>query len=130
MRSPAALKRREEMTTPIAPAAPPPITITPLDDDAFAAVCKALGHPARAAIVRHLLSRNTCICGELVDLLPLAQSTVSQHLRQLKNCGLIQGDIQGPKTCYCLDMHLLARFKRTVAAMEGSTPDDTACCIS
>ena len=91
--------------------------------DHFAAVCKALGHPARAAIVGHLLNRNTCICGELVDLLPLAQSTVSQHLRQLKSCGLIRGEIQGPKTCYCLDMHLLARFKRTVAAMGGSQPE-------
>ncbi|MFH1981959.1 MAG: metalloregulator ArsR/SmtB family transcription factor [Pseudomonadota bacterium] len=93
--------------------------VDPLDIDRFAAVCKALGHAARATIVQHLLARNTCICGELVDLLPLAQSTVSQHLRQLKACGLIQGEIKGPRTCYCLDMHLLARFKRTVAAMKG-----------
>jgi len=98
---------------------PPPATVAPREVDHFAAVCKALGHPARATIVRHLLNRNTCICGELVDLLPLAQSTVSQHLRHLKACGLIRGEIQGPKTCYCLDMCLLARFKRTVAAMEG-----------
>lgn len=99
----------------------PPIAVEPLDVDHFAAVCKALGHPARAIIVNHLLSKNTCICGELVNLLPLAQSTVSQHLGHLKACGLIQGDIQGPKTCYCLDLHLLSRFKTTVAAMEGSS---------
>jgi DNA-binding transcriptional ArsR family regulator len=102
-------------------------TIAPdtLSADDFAAVCKALGHPARVMIVRHLLSKNTCICGELVSLLPLAQSTVSQHLRLLKDCGLIQGEIQGPKTCYCLDMHRLDRFKRTVAAMGGAFQDVT-----
>ncbi len=104
-----------------------PNTVEPLDVDHFAAVCKALGHPARAIIVNHLLSKNTCICGELVDLLPLAQSTVSQHLGHLKACGLIQGNIQGPKTCYCLDMHLLSRFKTTVATMKGPSPDVTDC---
>jgi ArsR family transcriptional regulator len=109
------------------PLPPPPYSVDPLDVDQFAAVCKALGHPARAVIVHHLLSKNTCICGELVDLLPLAQSTVSQHLGQLKACGLIQGNIQGPKTCYCLDMHLLSRFKTTVAAMKGSSLDVTDC---
>ena len=98
-----------------------------LETDDFAAVCKALGHPARVTIVQHLLSKNTCICGELVDLLPLAQSTVSQHLHQLKNCGLIQGEIQGPKTCYCLDLHVLERFKRTVTQMGGPSPDVTDC---
>ena len=94
-------------------------SITPLDSETFAGICKALGHPARVAIVEHLLARNTCICGELVSMLPLAQSTVSQHLSQLKASGLIVGEIDGPRTCYCIDRHLFDRFKATVAAMTG-----------
>lgn len=63
---------------------------------------KALGHPARIAILRHLANNGACICGEIVEALPLAQSTVSQHLKALKEVGLIVGEIEGPKTCYCL----------------------------
>jgi predicted transcriptional regulator len=64
---------------------------------------KALAHPARIAILQMLLRREQCICGELVDELPLSQSTVSQHLSELKKIGLIKGTINGAKTCYCLD---------------------------
>lgn len=64
---------------------------------------KALSHPARIAILEKLAERSTCICGELVDGLPLAQSTVSEHLKELKNAGLVQGRIDGLKSCYCLD---------------------------
>ena len=64
---------------------------------------KALAHPARIAILRMLAKRNTCICGEIVDALPLSQATVSQHLKALKNAGIICGEIDGPRTCYCID---------------------------
>lgn len=69
----------------------------------FARMCKALGHPVRVRIVRHLLESSTCQCGEIVSLFPLAQSTVSQHLKLLKQAGLICGTVDGPSTCYCLD---------------------------
>jgi DNA-binding transcriptional ArsR family regulator len=65
---------------------------------------KALSHPVRIKILDILLEKKTCICGDIVELLPLAQSTVSQHLKALKKVGLIKGEIEGPKTCYCLDM--------------------------
>jgi ArsR family transcriptional regulator len=81
-------------------------------------LCKALGHPARVAIVRHLASRRgTCTCGEIVDQLPLAQSTVSQHLKVLKDAGLIVGDVEPPRVCYCLDERTLEELKRAVAAL-------------
>jgi len=72
-------------------------------DAALAALARALGHPARIAILRLLASRARCICGELVDELPLSQATVSQHLRALRRAGLIRGEITGRKRCYCLD---------------------------
>lgn len=64
---------------------------------------KALSHPARVAILFELAKQKSCICGELVDVLPLAQSTVSQHLKELQNAGLIKGTIDGPKSCYCIN---------------------------
>ena len=64
---------------------------------------KALGHPARIAILELLIKKQACICGDIVDELPLSQSTVSQHLRELKEAGLIKGDIDGAKVCYCID---------------------------
>lgn len=70
-------------------------------------LAKALSHPARIKILQILLDRNTCICNDIVELLPLAQSTVSQHLKELKKVGLIKGEIEPPKTCYCLDIEKL-----------------------
>ncbi len=64
---------------------------------------KALAHPARVAIVEYLATSNACMCGDIVDVLPLSQSTVSQHLRELKNAGLIKGTIDGTSVCYCLN---------------------------
>ncbi len=84
-----------------------------LDDDAFARICKALGHPARVRIVEHLKAIDQCICGEIVQILPLAQSTVSQHLKVLKAAGLVKGEVAGPRTCYCLDREVLERFKKS-----------------
>jgi len=69
----------------------------------LAAFAKALSHPARIAILKVLAQKNECICGEIVDVLPLAQSTVSQHLKELKNAGLITGETDGPKSCYCIN---------------------------
>ena len=77
----------------------------------------AVAHPARVRIVRLLISRQACVCGEIVDELPLAQSTVSQHLKILKEAGLVQGEVDGPKVCYCVDPDGLARLKRLVAAV-------------
>ena len=69
----------------------------------LASVAKALGHPARVAILQHLLKIDRCICSDLVDELPLSQATVSQHLRALKDAGLIKGNIEGTAVCYCID---------------------------
>ena len=69
----------------------------------LADLAKALSHPARIAILKVLAQKNECICGEIVDVLPLAQSTVSQHLKELKNAGLIEGTLDGPRSCYCIN---------------------------
>ena len=86
-------------------------------DQELANLAKALGHPARVQILRLLSRRGTCICGEIVDELPLAQSTVSQHLKVLKDAGLIQGEIDGPRTCYCIDPQILRRLKALVGSL-------------
>lgn len=75
----------------------------------------AVAHPARVRIVRLLLSRDTCMCGEIVDEMPLAQSTVSQHLKILKESGLVQGEVDGPKVCYCINGAKLRELKKLVA---------------
>lgn len=72
-------------------------------DNKVAKYAKALSHPARVAILKLLIQKKTCICGDIVDELPLSQSTVSQHLKELKEAGLIKGDIDGAKVCYCID---------------------------
>ena len=74
-----------------------------IKDNKIAAYAKALAHPARVAILQMLIKQQSCICGDIVDVLPLSQSTVSQHLKELKEAGLIKGDIEGAKVCYCID---------------------------
>ena len=92
--------------------------LVPVDDDeALALLAKALGHPARVRILRLLIERNACVCGDIVDHLPLAQSTVSQHLKQLKDAGLIQGEIDGPRVCYCINPVVLKRLKVLIAGL-------------
>ncbi len=86
-------------------------------DAELAELAKALAHPVRVRILRILVRKGTCICGDIVDELPLAQSTVSQHLKVMKDAGLIQGEIQGPRTCYCVDPGVLKRMKVLVAAL-------------
>ncbi len=88
-----------------------------MDPDLFASMCKALGHPARVKIVEHLKHTEGCICGEIVEILPLAQSTVSQHLKLLKASGLVRGTVEGPRMCYCLDRELLEIFKKAAAQL-------------
>jgi ArsR family transcriptional regulator, arsenate/arsenite/antimonite-responsive transcriptional repressor len=86
-------------------------------DDELATLTKALGHPARVQIMRLLVRREACICGDIVDELPLAQSTVSQHLKVLKEAGLIRGDIDGPRVCYCVEPRTLRRLKALVGSL-------------
>ena len=76
-------------------------------DQKLAALARVLSHPARIAILKTLAKRDECICGEIVDVLPLAQATVSQHLKELKNLGLIKGQVDGPRSCYCIDRDAL-----------------------
>ena len=86
-------------------------------DEELAALTKALGHPVRVQIVRLLVRRESCICSEIVAELPLALSTVSQHLKVLKEVGLIRGEIDGPRTCYCLEPRALRRLKALVGGL-------------
>jgi ArsR family transcriptional regulator len=86
-------------------------------DDELAALAKALGHPARVQIVRLLVRREACICGDIVDELPLAQSTVSQHLKVLKDAGIVRGEIDGPRVCYCVEPRALRRLKALVGSL-------------
>ena len=83
----------------------------------LAALAWGLAHPARAQIVQLLGSRAGCVCGEIVDKLPLAQSTVSQHLKILKESGLVQGEVDGPKVCYCIDKGKLKQLKKLIATL-------------
>lgn len=85
--------------------------------DEFAKLAWAIAHPARVQIVRLLIGREACVCGEIVDCLPLAQSTVSQHLKILKESGLIQGEVDGPKVCYCINPKQLQRLKSLVGGL-------------
>ena len=89
----------------------------------LAQMMKALAHPARIAIIQHLIRTNACICGDLVDELGLAQATISQHLKELKNAGLIKGTIDGVSVCYCIDgkafMQVRKEFENFFVAYES-----------
>ena len=74
-------------------------------------IAKALSHPARIKILKILMGNNVCMCGDIVELMPLAQATVSQHLKELKNVGLISGEVEGPKICYCLNSNTIKEAK-------------------
>src|SRR5690606_22838300 len=84
-------------------------------DQELAALAKAIAHPARVQILRILARKTSCICGDIVDELPLAQSTVSQHLKVLKEAGLIRGEVDGPRVCYCIEPRVLRRLKVLMA---------------
>jgi DNA-binding transcriptional ArsR family regulator len=89
----------------------------PEADEELSTFSKALGHPARVQILRILTRRSSCVCGDIVEELPLAQSTVSQHLKILKDAGLIRGDVDGPRVCYCIEPRTLRRFKALVGGL-------------
>ena len=91
----------------------------------IAELAKALGHPARVAILKYLLKKNACVCGDLVDVLPLAQSTVSQHLKELKRVGILQGEIEGTSTCYCIDAKVWVEMK---GLFDGLIEKYDSCC--
>ncbi len=101
------------------PAEPhPPVPTDPAEADArLAGLAKALAHPARVSILRMLVRTEGCIVGDIVDELPLAQSTISQHLKQLKAAGLIRGEVDGPRVCYCIEPGTVALFKVLVEAL-------------
>jgi ArsR family transcriptional regulator len=86
-------------------------------DEELATLAKAVGHPARVQILRLLVRREACICGDIVDELPLAQSTVSQHLKVLKDAGLVRGEIDGPRVCYCVEPRTLRRLKALIGSL-------------
>ncbi|MBZ4192009.1 ArsR/SmtB family transcription factor [Niabella beijingensis] len=86
-----------------------------LKQNQLAAAFKAFAHPARIAILQHLIKQNTCICNDLVEELGLAQATISQHLKELKNAGIIKGTIEGTSVCYCIDEKIWEKLKKNFA---------------
>lgn len=86
-------------------------------DEALAKLAWAIAHPARVRLLRLLINKTSCVCGELVELMPLSQSTVSQHLKILKESGIVQGEIDGPKVCYCVNPKGLALLKALVSGL-------------
>jgi DNA-binding transcriptional ArsR family regulator len=92
----------------------------------LAELAKALAHPARIAILKELAQRQSCICGEIVEVLPLAQSTVSQHLKELLQAGLIKGTVDGAKSCYCINYDTFRRFETVLNSFIHLV--DNKCC--
>lgn len=100
------------------------------EEQELAAFAKALSHPARIAILKVLAQKNECICGEIVQVLPLAQSTVSQHLKELKDAGLIKGEIDGAKSCYCINWQNVEKLAADLGFLfeQMKTNNKNACC--
>jgi DNA-binding transcriptional ArsR family regulator len=96
----------------------------------LAAFAKALSHPARIAILKVLSQKNECICGEIVEVLPLAQSTISQHLKELKIAGLIDGTVDGPRSCYCINWKAFEKFSAEFNFLFNNLKirNEKACC--
>ena len=115
------MKLNAQTDTLCCPAEPDQADLRPVEgdeaDEELASLSKALGHPARVKILRILARKNACICGDIVDELPLAQSTVSQHLKVLKDAGLIRGDVDGPRVCYCIEPRALRRLKALIGGL-------------
>ncbi|MDN5200859.1 metalloregulator ArsR/SmtB family transcription factor [Fulvivirgaceae bacterium BMA10] len=93
----------------------------------LARLAKAFAHPARIAIIEHLLNKTTCVCGDLVDELPLAQATVSQHLKELKEAGILQGDIEGTRVCYCIDREAWEDTRKQFNELFNSLTEINSC---
>lgn len=94
----------------------------------IALFAKALGHPARVAILEHLFKLNTCVCGELVNEIGLAQPTISQHLKELKSLGLIQGSVEGTRVCYCINPTKWAEMKAVMGQFMDQDLSINSCC--
>ncbi|MBK8954851.1 MAG: winged helix-turn-helix transcriptional regulator [Saprospiraceae bacterium] len=99
-------------------------------ENELAKYAKALAHPARIAILKVLLKRNQCVCGEIVEELPLAQSTISQHLKELKAADLIIGEVEGPAVCYCINKNVWIKIGKTLSAFLGTSPEGSKNCCS
>lgn len=97
-------------------------------DNKLARYGKALAHPARIAILKLLAGRQACVCGDIVDELPLSQSTVSQHLKELKEAGLIKGEIEGAKVCYCIDEKEWRIAQNFINQLFDSYKTGSTCC--
>lgn len=102
----------------------------PQKEQDLAAIAKAMSHPARIAILKLLAQKNECICGEIVEVLPLAQSTVSQHLKELLTAGLIQGTIDGPRSCYCINWKTFEKFNKDMNLLFTNlkVKNEKSCC--
>jgi predicted transcriptional regulator len=98
------------------------------EQNQLALMLKALAHPARIAIIQQIINANACICGDLVDELGLAQATISQHLKELKNAGLIQGTIEGVSVCYCINPKAWQLLNKELSNFFGSYTDPGTCC--
>lgn len=94
----------------------------------IAKYAKALAHPARVAILELLVKKQACICGDIVDELPLSQSTVSQHLKELKEAGFIKGDVEGTRVCYCIDEKEWEQAKTYLTSLFSSYTNKSKCC--
>ena len=94
----------------------------------IATMTKALGHPARIAIIEYLVKVDACICGDIVNELPLAQPTISQHLKELKNAGLIKGSVEGNSICYCIDEKAIERLKNYFTSFAAKLEKKKNCC--
>ena len=98
-------------------------------ENELADFANAISHPARVAILKQIADRETCICGEIVEVLPLAQSTVSQHLKELLKAGLIKGEVEGTKSCYCINWKTFEKFERTFNEFFAKTKtNNPKCC--
>lgn len=98
------------------------------EQNQIALLAKVIGHPARVAILQHLFKINTCVCGDLVDEIGLAQSTISQHLKELKQLGLIKGSITGTSVCYCIDSENWKKMKAVLFEFLNQDIDKGNCC--
>ena len=94
----------------------------------LALMMKALAHPARIAIIQHLIKADACICGDLVDELGLAQATISQHLKELKNIGIIQGTIEGASVCYCINPKVWKQYQQAFDQFFSAYKGEAGCC--
>jgi predicted transcriptional regulator len=98
------------------------------EQNKLATMLKAMAHPARIAILQHIINANACICSDLVEELGLAQATISQHLKELKNAGLIQGTIEGVSVCYCIELTAWKLLSIELGSLFGSYTDPETCC--